>query len=223
VRAAVPPERVAVPRVAEPLLNVTLPVAEAGETVAVTITLEPKIDGFADEVRSVEVDTFFTVWVNAAELLGAFLAFPPYVAVREWDPGANIAVVRLALPRLRLIVPSVADPLLKVTLPVAVEGETFAVSVTLAPNTDGFAEEAKAVVVRSRLTVCTRVVEVLPPSLASPPYTAVKMCDPIASVERPKVATPLPSVPVPILFEPSRNITVPVAVTGVTVAVKDTL
>jgi hypothetical protein len=51
------------------------------------------------------------------------------------------------VPPLRVHVPSVVVPLLKVTVPVAAEGETVAVSVTLVPTGALVTEEASAVVV----------------------------------------------------------------------------
>ena len=68
----------------------------------------------------------------------------------------------------------------------------------------------------------------LPTLLLSPPYTAVTECCPSASVSAVYVATPkLLSVPVPSVFDPSMNVTVPVGVVppvaGVTVAVNVTL
>jgi hypothetical protein len=47
-------------------------------------------------------------------------------------------------------------------------------------------------------------------------------CEPTAKVDVVKVAVPPLSVPVPIDTPPSRNVTVPVAVLGVTVAVNVT-
>jgi hypothetical protein len=43
------------PRLAEPSTNRTLPVADAGDTVAVNVTLWPAFDGFADELSVVVV------------------------------------------------------------------------------------------------------------------------------------------------------------------------
>jgi hypothetical protein len=74
----------------------------------------------------------------------------------------------VALPELRacaLQVPSVPDPSLNRIVPVGVPdpGEvavTVAVNVTDWPVTDGFAEEATAVVVAALFTVCVSVDEV---------------------------------------------------------------
>jgi hypothetical protein len=61
VRAAVPPDRLPVPRVAPPSINVTVPVAVDGVTVAVKITELPYVDGSADDVTPIVVDALFTV------------------------------------------------------------------------------------------------------------------------------------------------------------------
>jgi hypothetical protein len=87
----------------------------------------------------------------------------------ECDPAASVEVAKLAPPPLSVPVPSVVLPSLKVTVPVAAEGETVAVKVTEEPNVDGFAEEASATVVLALFTVWVRVDEVLVLSFASPP------------------------------------------------------
>jgi len=51
------------------------------------------------------------------------------------------------VPPLRVHVPSVAFPFFKVTVPVAAEGETDAVSVTLEPTIAFVTDEARVVVV----------------------------------------------------------------------------
>ena len=53
----------------------------------------------------------------------------------------------VARPLLRVALPSAVDPLKKVTVPVAVEGETVAVKVTVWPEIEGFRLEARLVVV----------------------------------------------------------------------------
>jgi len=72
------------------------------------------------------------------------------------------------------------------------------------------------------LTVCAIVADVLGASLASPPYEAESEWLPTANAEVLKVAVPPPSVAVPMVVEPSRKVIVPVAVEGVTAAVKVT-
>ena len=53
---AVPPLRGPVPRVVVPSLNVIVPVAVDGETVAVNVTAAPNVDGLSDDVIVVVVE-----------------------------------------------------------------------------------------------------------------------------------------------------------------------
>jgi hypothetical protein len=76
--------------------------------------------------------------------------------------------VNVAIPPLTALDPRLAEPSLKLTLPVAVAGDTFAVSVTLWPAFDGFAEEVRVVVLVTWFTDCAKVVEVLAAKFASP-------------------------------------------------------
>jgi len=50
-------------------LNVTVPVAVEGVTVAVNVTEEPYVDGFADEATVVVVVALLTVCVSVVEVL----------------------------------------------------------------------------------------------------------------------------------------------------------
>src|SRR6266581_5054889 len=80
----------------------------------------------------------------------------------ECDPGARLAGVRVAVPPESAPVPSVVVPSLKVTVPVALLGETAAVNVTGWPNTEGLADEETVVVVLARKVTVT-VPLLLPP------------------------------------------------------------
>jgi hypothetical protein len=55
LRAVLPPLKATVFRMVLPSLKVTEPVAEDGVTVAIKLTLCPKIEGFADDVSVVVV------------------------------------------------------------------------------------------------------------------------------------------------------------------------
>ena len=64
LKVATPPERVPVPRVAVPSLNVAVPVGVpevVAFTVAVNFTVCPKVDGFGADVSAVLVEALFTV------------------------------------------------------------------------------------------------------------------------------------------------------------------
>lgn len=92
------------------------------------------------------------------------------------DPAVVKVVERVAVPEARVPVPIELDPLLKVTVPVAAEGETVAVSVTAAP-TAGVEVDAVSVV----------VVGVVPP-LPVAPGACQKLPQP-ASSQMPATAT----------------------------------
>ena len=128
-------------------------------------------------------------------------------------------VVRLAVPPLSVAVPRVAEPSRKVTVPVAVDGVTAAVKVTVCPTVDEAGDTVRVVVVVVSPGVMVTVFDVLGAKLPSPLYVAVRVWLPVARVVAVKVAVPLVSVPVPRVVVPSLNVTVPVAPEGVTVAV----
>lgn len=69
-----------------------------------------------------------------------------YTAVSESVPAVANEVVSVALPALSVPVPSEVEPEKKVTVPVAADGATVAVKVTLAP-TVGVVVDAVSVVV----------------------------------------------------------------------------
>jgi hypothetical protein len=58
-------------------LNVTVPVAALGETVAVKVTETPKVEGFKLELNAVVVFALFTVCVSVDEVLVLSLPSPP--------------------------------------------------------------------------------------------------------------------------------------------------
>jgi hypothetical protein len=62
-----------------------------------------------------------------------------------WLPTPRPAVDKRAFPALRVLVPRVAVPSLKVTVPVAEEGVTVAVKVTDCPNVEGFRDDVMAI------------------------------------------------------------------------------
>ncbi len=119
------------------------------------------MDGFKDEITVVVVFAF-TDCLRTDDVLLLSLPSPPYAAVIECEPTANVEVLYVAVPLLNVPVPRVVLPSLNVTVPVAVEGVTMAVNVTEEPYADGFAEEATVVVVFALFTVCDRGDDVLP-------------------------------------------------------------
>ena len=89
----------------------------------------------------------------------------------EWVPAAEKEVARVALPELSVPVPSEVVPSRKVTVPVAVDGETVAVSVTLVPVEVDVEEEVSVVVVAVNVEVTDMLtaVEVLVANVVDPP------------------------------------------------------
>ena len=117
-------------------------------TVIVEVTVEPcgasREDGVADNVKP---GGPFTSWISTAEVLAAWVESPLYFPVIEWDPAERADVETLALPPLRVALPSDVPPSKNCTVPVADDGETVAVNVTFWPYVDGFRLEVTVVVV----------------------------------------------------------------------------
>ena len=65
---AVPPDRLTVPRIVAPSLNVTVPVAVDGVTVDVKVTEAPKVDGLRLDVTTVVVAAGFTVCARGSDV-----------------------------------------------------------------------------------------------------------------------------------------------------------
>jgi hypothetical protein len=89
----------------------------------------------------------------------------------ECVPSDSPEVLNVALPLLSVLVPSVVEPFLKVTVPVGVPplDVTVAVKVTDWPDFDGFREEVTEVEVVALFTVCVSTDEVLPLKSVLPP------------------------------------------------------
>src|SRR5438093_9518450 len=150
--------------VLEPTWKVTVPVGVPAPgllavTVAVKVTDCPDSDGLAEELTSVVVLAFFTVWVSVVEVLPLKVALPPYDAVIGCEPTASVLVTNVAWPEaFRVPVPRVVGPSLNVTVPVGVPAPlvfafTVAVKVTGCPDTDGLIEETTPVVVPGSVVV----------------------------------------------------------------------
>jgi hypothetical protein len=110
-KLAVPFASVPLPIDVVPSRKVTVPVAAAGETVAVNVTDWPDVTEDAESVRVVVVDTAPTVMVWAVDVLAASFVSPPYFAVTLSEPTGSFAVVRVAVPFERVPVPSEVVPL----------------------------------------------------------------------------------------------------------------
>src|SRR5712691_856865 len=145
-----------------------------------------------------------------------------------WLPTLSVEVFRAAVPPVSVTaVPRLLAPSLNWTVPVGVPapGETaltVAVKVRLSPDTDGFSDDAMAVVVDALPTTWLKAAEVLVAKAVSPAYTAVTLCVATFRDDVVKVVWPPVSVPVPRVDAPSLNVTIPVAALGDTAAVKVT-
>jgi hypothetical protein len=86
----------------------------------------------------------------------------------ECEPAARLDVLKAATPLLNVPVPREVDPSINVTVPVAADGVTTAVRVTVALTGAGFADD-ETVIEEACSTFCVRVDDVLVLSLVSPP------------------------------------------------------
>jgi hypothetical protein len=65
----------------------------------------------------------------------------------EWLPAESVDVESDAVPPLSVIVPREVAPSKNCSVPVAAEGDTVAVNMTLSPTVEGFRDDTSAVVV----------------------------------------------------------------------------
>jgi ribosomal protein S5 len=158
----------------------------------------------------------------AGEVDPTVVESPPYTAVIECGPGVKADVAKGARPELIVVVPITTPPSKNCTLPVAVNGVTPTVKVTVCPRVDGL---ALAVSVSEEVALTTSAIagEVDPAVFESPPYDAVMEWFPCIKAEVENVAAPEATTPVPITIPPSRNCTLPVALDGVMATVKVTV
>jgi hypothetical protein len=77
VNVAFPVAMVPVPSVAVPSLNVTVPVAVEGVTVAVNFTEAPKVEGLREEAKATVEFALLTVCVRAVDVLLLKFVSPP--------------------------------------------------------------------------------------------------------------------------------------------------
>lgn len=97
----------------------------------------------------------------------------------EFVPTARLETAKVAMPLLlRVPEPMAVTPLLNVTVPVGIPApglvaETVALKVTVSPKYEGLRIEERAVEVLALETTTEAVLEVAPPILAEPLYTAV--------------------------------------------------
>jgi len=157
-----------------PSVKLTVPEGLLPVTVAVKVTLAPTIDGLSELATVVALGTLFTVCISAVLVEPLLLASPPYDAVMLWLPTARPPVVQAAVRESPEPLNATAEhpaidvpPSRKLTLPVGAVPLIVAVSVTLAPKTDGLAELDSVVLLVTLFTVCVSAALVellLPPS-----------------------------------------------------------
>jgi hypothetical protein len=116
---AVPPDKVPVPRVVAPSLNVTVPAAADGVTVAVKVTGLPNADGLADDEMTVDVVDRPTLKVPVAKL-DRNTPCVWYDASKEWLPALGLDIVKFAEPLDSGLTTAVPLSTLNDTLPVGV-------------------------------------------------------------------------------------------------------
>ena len=127
---ATPPDTVPEPRVVEPSLNITVPVAVDGVTVAVNVTEFPYADGLRDDWTEVVDDARPTVNVPVAELARKS-PWAAYVALKLWGPTDRMPTLNVATPEVNPPIDGVPPSTLRSTLPVGRSIPELTVTVTL--------------------------------------------------------------------------------------------
>src|SRR5579871_948605 len=179
-RLAEPLVSVTVLRFVDPSLKVIVPVGVevllTAETNAWNTTVWPNVEGFGADASVTVVPGVLggpfgvvTVTVTGFDVLLLKLLLPRYVAVKVCEPAARLLSVILAVPTLRVAVPIIVPPSRNCTCPVAVKGETAAVSVNdCVVLTEADDAESDVVVLVGAVPMVTVNVAELALKLASP-------------------------------------------------------
>jgi len=150
-RLAVPLLSGELPSTVAPSRNWTEPTAVFGVTVASSVTVVPWATGPAGVTASavvVAVGGAMTCSVTGLDVEPVKLFVGVNCAVRLCEPRARAFVVICATPAVTVVeAPIGVDPSLNCTEPVAVDGATVALSVTVLPTTAGFGVTVNPVVV----------------------------------------------------------------------------
>jgi hypothetical protein len=128
--------------------KITVPVADAGVTLAVKVRGAPNTEGSVPALRRRLTAEFtlglFTVCDNGGDVAPLKVASPLYCAVMEWVPADNVEIAKLADPATTGTLPEMPVLLSKnTTLPAAELGATFAVKVRESPVRAGFVPAVK--------------------------------------------------------------------------------
>jgi hypothetical protein len=207
-----------VARVIEPSISVIAPTGwePVPRTNTDRVSDEPDNEGLALDVKAIVEAAGTMTWLKAADTLVASSASPEYRAVMAWAPTESTAVVSVVTPlEPKLLVPRLVVPSTNSTVPVGVPPELVSVAVRMtgAPCGAGLSEDFTVAMVRARLTVWTRALELLPLLSVSPLYRATRLWTPTARVEPGswKAARPVwLSTAVPRGVKPSSKVTFPV-------------
>lgn len=208
--------------------NVTVPDPAPGLMLAMNVSGVPEVKALApsDNSRSTSVGTLFTVSIRTGDTAPLKVASPLYCAVMVCVPPLSKAVLKLTVPLFSGRLPEIATlPSRKTIVPVAEAGATLATKVSASPNTEGFAPAlnptATTGVGFGEFTVSSSGEDEPALKPASPLYSAVIECVPMDRPEMVKLTEPPARGNSPeMAFGPSKNVTVPVAEAGDTVAVK---
>ena len=72
-------------------------------------------------------------------------------------PSGSVEIVREAMPLFMVELPNNVEPLVNVTVPVTLVGESVSMNVTALPGKDGLTEEVNVPEVSTLFTVCVTV------------------------------------------------------------------
>jgi hypothetical protein len=168
LKLADPPVRTTALSVVAPSLKVTVPVAAAGVTVAVRVTICPTAAelGVTSKLIVAGFVAGLITSVTVADVLALLMESPLYDAVSVWLPTARLDVTIAPTPLNIATLPRAAAPSLNVTVPVAVVGSTTALRLTCCPALAGLGRAAMPTVVVAfpppAPTVSGTAAEVLP-------------------------------------------------------------
>jgi hypothetical protein len=212
-------------------MNVTVPAAPDGVTVAVSVSVAPEVAGEAGMTSRVVVvlvaPAGVTEYGTASDVdpLNAVVSVGVNTAVSECEPSASTELTEADPAATVWVVPTWVAPSMNATVPAAPDGVTVAVSVSDVPDAAGDAGvTASAVVVDvgpAGVTVYGTAVDVDAVKAVGSVgvNTAVSECEPSASTELTDAVPPDTVWVEPTCVAPSMNATVPAAPDGATVAV----
>ena len=153
LNVATPPDMLLLPRVVDPSLNVTDPVAPV-VTVAVNVTESPYPDGLVPPVRAILVDddAWPTLKFPVAELAPK-LPWATKVALKVWEPTDRMPTSIVATPELNPQTNGVTPSTSRLPLPIVSSIPELTVTVTIPCAPDATEGAFKLIVVWAWFTV----------------------------------------------------------------------